>query len=186
MTYAPFNVNIKKLAIIYERWIENEKKFYFSPFERVFASRIRGKEHALCSRCALGLRQLSVAPDGKIFPCVQFVRDDSFSIGDVWNGISEEKRLQIHKKSKIHPQECSECELADSCESHCSCLNWQTTGDITNVSPVLCETERIMIPIVDDLGNRLFKRRHPMFIQKHYNTEYPFISLLEDTLDENN
>ena len=44
----------------------------------------------------------------------------------------------------------------------------------------LCETERILIPIVDELGERLWTMKAPLFIQKHYNAAYPFISGLED------
>jgi uncharacterized protein len=46
---------------------------------------------------------------------------------------------------------------------------------------VLCAHERIVLPIADALAARLFKRRSPMFLQKHYNELYPLVSLVEDT-----
>jgi uncharacterized protein len=45
----------------------------------------------------------------------------------------------------------------------------------------VCETEKMLTPIVDTLGERLYKKKAPLFIQKHYNSVYPILSLLEDT-----
>jgi len=61
-------------------------------------------------------------------------------------------------------------------------LNWQTSGNITEVSPVLCSHEQILIDVSDRLGNLLYRRRDPRFIQKHYNRAYPLLSLLEDSI----
>ena len=173
----------RKLVELYERLILRQKKFYFSPFEMKLASHIKGKD-LLCQRCVLGKRQVSVAPDGTIYPCVQFVQDGvsnkEYSIGDVWNGIDEVKRDQLYQLSLEREESCLECAIKTRCNNNCSCLNWQTTGVINKISPVLCETERIIIPIVDRMGERLFRRRAPMFIQKHYNAVYPILSLLDD------
>ena len=171
----------EKLAEMYEQMIVEERKFYFSPFERVLSSHIRGKEYARCNRCALGMRQLSVAPDGKLFPCIQFVRDEKFSIGDIGRGIDETRRNSLYSRSRESLTPCTECDYENRCENRCSCLNWQTTGTLTDISPVLCETERVLIPVVDRLGKKLFEKKNPMFIQKHYNAAYPYLSLFEDS-----
>jgi uncharacterized protein len=172
-----------KLADLYQQMTIKERKFYLSPFEVKLSSHIRGEDHK-CHRCALGMRQVSVAPDGTIYPCVQFVKDGEsnrdFSIGDVWKGIDESKRDRMYELSQRRTPECESCALLPRCNNDCSCLNWQTTGVINEVSPLLCETERMLIPIADRLGERLYKKRAPMFIQKHYNAVYPLLSLLED------
>lgn len=173
----------KRIARLYEKLTARQHKFYFSPFETRLASHIRGDE-AQCHRCALGMRQVSVAPDGSIYPCVQFVQDGvsntDWAIGHVDTGINENKRMNIYMKSLKRTEACNGCALNGRCNNDCSCLNWQTTGLINQVSPVLCETERAIFPIVDRLGGRLFRKRAPMFIQKHYNTAYPLLSLLDD------
>jgi uncharacterized protein len=168
------------LAKVYEKKILNQEKFYFSPFEIKFASHINS-DYKLCEQCHLGMRQLSVSTDGNIYPCVQFVRDKNYSIGSVWEGIDNNKRMNLQKQYSTN-DECISCAMADRCNNGCSCLNWQTTGSISNISPVLCETERILTPIVDKLGEKLFRKKSPMFIQKHYNSSYPILSLMEDTL----
>jgi uncharacterized protein len=172
-----------KLAKLYEELILKEKKFYFSPFEMKLASYIKGEVY--CHKCQLDNRQISIAPDGKIYPCVQFVGDSisnrEYSIGNIWDGIDEEKKRNLFKKSQEFINECKECALSGRCNNNCGCLNWQTTGQVNMTSPVLCETERILIPIVDALGEKLYRMKAPMFIQKHYNSVYPILSLIEDT-----
>jgi len=53
---------------------------------------------------------------------------------------------------------------------------------VNGVSPVLCRNERILVPVADRAAERLFRKRDPHFIQKHYNAAYPVLSLLEDGL----
>jgi len=174
----------RKIARLYERWTLEERKFFFSPFETKFSSHIRG-EDALCYRCSFGKEQLSVAPSGDLYPCVQFVADgrknkETFSMGTVYRGIDESRRQRLYEMHSQADPSCEVCAVKSRCNHNCSCLNYQTTGMVYTVSPVLCETERALVPIVDRLGERLYRRRAPMFIQKHYNAVYPIISLIED------
>ncbi|MEW6366499.1 MAG: radical SAM protein [Acidobacteriota bacterium] len=175
----------RRLSSWYERKTLAEEKFYFSPFEKKFATYIHG-EKALCSQCHLGVRQISVGPDGAIYPCVQFVQDGicntAYAIGDVWSGIDSARQRELYELSQAEDEQCSDCAIRSRCEHRCACLNWQATGSIERVSPALCESERVLTPIVDRLGERLFRKRSPMFMQKHYNSTYPLMSYLEDHL----
>ena len=178
-----YQEQLEKIAVLYEELTLKEHKFYFSPFEMKLASYIR-TEDIYCQKCILGKKQLSVAFDGTIYPCVQFVQDGrsnrSFAIGTVWDGLDQEKADALYQESLRENDLCNVCEVQDRCNHNCSCLNWQTTGYINQISPFLCETERIQLNISDRLGNRLFKSNSAMFIQKHYNVVYPILSMLED------
>jgi uncharacterized protein len=170
------------LAGRYEAWTREERKFYFSPFEVKLASHIHGADYQR-ERCELGWRQLSVAPDGRLFPCVQFARDGAdrtFAVGDVWSGVDEERRAHLAEMSARDHEPCRACAIEPRCNHTCGCLNWQATGRIDRVSPTLCEHERLLIPIVDALGAKLYGRRSALFLQKHYNAMYPLLSLIED------
>lgn len=173
----------KRLARLYEKYITREKKFYFSPFDMKFTNHIR-EENSECYRCHLGLKQISVAFDGGIYPCTQFVQDGvsnkAFQIGDVFDGFDEAKRGELYRMSREENPACKECAYDNRCNNKCSCLNWQLTRRINELSPKICETERALIPIADKLGETLYRKRVPMFIQKHYNTVYPILSLIED------
>ena len=169
----------KLLAKFYEAHTLAEDKFYLSPFEVKLASHIHGTTYC-AERCELGKKQLSVAPDGRLYPCVQFVGDDRYAIGHIKSGIDEKKRLELYKVNEAKKQSCVGCTVKGRCNHHCGCLNKQATGSITKVAPALCAHERILLPIADKLGARLYKKRSAMFIQKQYNDMYPLLSLVED------
>lgn len=168
----------KLLAKLYEEMTLQQKKFYFSPFEMKFSSHIKN-EDGMCEKCHLGMRQVSISADGTIYPCVQFVNKKDLAIGNVNEGLNFIKRKELYNLT-FENNLCSECAIKERCNNRCSCLNFQTTGFINTVSPLLCETERMITPIVDRLGERLFAKEAPMFIQKHYNAVYPVLSLFED------
>jgi len=159
-----------------------EQKFYLSPFETRIASHVR-PESTLEDRCHLGVRQVSVMPDGTIYPCVQFVRAgpaSEFAIGSVERGIDLESRGTLYRRSRGEPSACLSCALRARCNHTCSCVNWQCTGDVCEVPGLLCAHERMLMPIVDRVAGTLFRVRSPMFLQKHYNAAYPLASLLDD------
>ena len=171
-----------QLAEWYERETLNEEKFYFSPFEVKISSHVYPGS-CRRERCELGRRQISVAPNGRLYPCVQFVGDGTdaaFAIGHVETGIDEAARQRLYALNAAEKTECRACAIRERCNHYCGCLNRQATGRIDRVSPVLCAHERSVLPIGDRLAARLFKKKDPLFIQKHYNDLFPLISLVED------
>lgn len=173
----------RRIAHLYEKYILKEKKFYFSPFEMKLASHIR-QANLECYQCHLGKKQLSISHTGEIYPCVQFVKDGlsntSYRIGNIQTGIDESLRESMYASSQEPDPNCLNCDYHARCNNKCSCMNWQLTGQLNRISPLVCETERILIPLVDKMGERLYKKGAAMFIQKHYNAVYPIISMLED------
>jgi len=120
---------------------------------------------------------------GTLYPCVQFVGDGTdrtYSIGHVTTGIDESVRARLYDINAAEKTTCEECAIRDRCNHFCACLNKQSTGQIDVVSPALCAHERAIMPVADALGARLFRKRSPLFIQKHYNEMFPLISLVED------
>ena len=172
----------KKLADWYYRETIDEAKFYFSPFEVKISSHIFPGS-CKAERCELGQTQVSIAPSGHIYPCVQFVSegpDSVYCIGHVDTGIDESARARLYQLNGAEKDTCVDCAIRERCNHYCGCLNKQATGRIDTVSPVLCAHEQAIMPIADRLAERLFAKRSPMFIQKHYNEMFPLISLVED------
>lgn len=158
---------------------QREEKFYFSPFEVKIASHIKGKEYCH-ERCELGRKQISVGPDGGLYPCPQFVGHRQYQMGHVDQGLDQGRRQRLYAESETDKPECGACAVKPRCNCCCGCLNFQVTGSINHVAPMLCCHERTVLPIVDKLAGRLFKEKNGMFIQKHYNQMYPLISMIED------
>lgn len=172
-----------ELSDLYLEKTLREEKFYLSPFEVKISSHIHRSSYCK-ERCELGKKQISVAPDGVLYPCVQFVGDPDYAIGHVDTGINGELRDKLYRINETDKAECGNCAVKSRCNNHCGCLNRQATGHINRVSPVLCAHERILMPIADSLAEKLYKRRNAMFIQKHYNNMYPLVSLVEDKLKQ--
>jgi uncharacterized protein len=176
----------RRLADWYVALTDAEEKFYFSPFEVKISSHIHPGS-CRADRCELGRRQISVAPNGRLYPCVQFVhdgRDDTYCLGSVASGLDRAARDRLRELSSEEKAECAECAVRERCNHYCGCLNKQATGRLDLVSPVLCAHERIVLPIADRVAARLYRRRSPIFIQKHYNDLYPLLSLIEDRTTE--
>ena len=173
----------RQLADWYQALTLREEKFYFSPFEVKISSHIHRSSYC-AERCELGKKQLSIAPDGGIFPCVQFVGHPEYQIGDVFSGIQQEKRQRLYEQNEQTPPPCNRCEIQGRCNHHCACLNLQSTGDFRQISPALCRHERIVLPIADHLAEVLYRRRSGAFLQKQYNDMYPVLSYVEDAKKE--
>ncbi|MCF6177591.1 MAG: SPASM domain-containing protein [Victivallaceae bacterium] len=175
---------LERLADWYCRKMQAGESLYLSCFDERISTRT--KEPLQCSeRCAIGIRQYSIAPSGNLYPCVQFVQDDTsdkLTIGDIWQGFDETKRNAIYNCAAKDKKECKGCKVKERCSSWCACANWSSTGKIDAASPVVCEYERIIIPIADTIGNRLWKNRSKTFVHKFYNPAFPVLNFAEQLI----
>lgn len=184
--------DLRALAAAYTRlgeWYVGEtlrgRRFYLSCFDEKIHTRSRGPLE-MSERCAMGQRQFSIAPSGRLYPCVQFVREDDrpeWCIGDVWQGFDEAKRKAMLDLAEKPRDECGGCALSGRCGSWCACMNFQGTGRIDVASPLVCEHDRMLTPIADRVGNQLWKRRDPLFLHKHYNPAFPVLSHIETDVE---
>ena len=179
-TDASFRVlkrQYRRLARAYLDDHRRGRKFYFAAFDKRIAARIHPE---LGCSCLLGRRQISVAPDGTLYPCVQFVGHPDWSIGSVADGLDETRREALFQRNEAPKASCDGCALEGRCHNRCACMNFQTTGGLESVPPILCEHERFLLPLCDELAATLYAERNPLFIQQHYNLAYPILSILED------
>jgi uncharacterized protein len=173
----------KRLAEFYFEKTLAEEKFYLSPFEVKISSHINSNSYCH-ERCELGKKQISVAPDGALYPCVQFVGDKDYCIGHIDTGINRVIQDRVYDLNEKEKEGCNSCAVRKRCNHYCGCMNKQSTGSIEKVSPVLCRHERLLLPIADKLAEKLFKKRNGMFIQKHYNDMFPVLSMIEDNSNQ--
>ena len=179
--FAKLKLEYATIAQIYIKNTQAEKKFYIGFIDNKIADFIQGESKI--SRCALGLYQVSIAPDGNIYPCVQFIDfppNPKWQIGDVIEGIDNNKRIALFNESEAEKESCKNCAIKNRCDHSCGCFNMRLTGSLRKVAPAVCQNEQILLPIVDELAEKLYKAKSPMFIQKHYNNLFGLISFLED------
>ncbi len=173
----------RRLADWYVERTLGGEKLYLSCFDEKIRTRALGPL-GKSERCSIGTKQFSIAPSGRLYPCVQFVHEDDdaaaeWVLGDVWGGFEADRRSALASCADAPKDECSGCAIDDRCASWCACVNWQSTGRVDRTSPLVCEHERILMPIADEAANRLWKSDDPTFVHKHYNPAFPVISFAE-------
>ena len=173
----------KKLADFYYEKTMAEEKFYLSPFEMKIYSHIHNRTYCH-ERCELGKNQISIDADGAIYPCLEFVGDERYKIGDIQNGIDKDLQEKLYLQNETEKAGCDICAIRNRCNHYCACQNKRATGSISEIPPVLCRHEQILLSAADSLAKRLYKKRNKLFIQKHYNDYYPILSIIEDKLSK--
>lgn len=162
------------------------RKIYYSPFDERIKTHAQ-KPYGKGDLCDLANTQVAIAASGRIYPCVQFIGSDDGSyldnvIGDVFDGFDKSRRAWFVEENYRDKRSCTGCALAERCAIYCGCVNWRATGSLSTVPPIICEHERMLMPIVDKLANRLWKKNVPLFERKFYDKTFPISSYIEDCM----
>ena len=163
-----------KLSDLYVEKTLSGDNFTIAAFDVKIRDYIMGK-YSPNKGCRLGEKQVCVMPDGKIYPCQQFI-EEPYLMGDVFNGIQADRLAFIRKIRTATPKECSDCGLKARCRYNCCCLNKQCTGTIGAISPFQCSYEQLIISCADRAAERLYKSGNSLFLKKQYRE---YFSLLE-------
>lgn len=92
------------------------------------------------SGCGSGSEYLAVTPWGELFPCHQFVGEEQFSMGNVWDGITKPKIRQMFQQCNAYTRpECRDCWARLYCSGGCAANSYHATGDIQGVYEYGCE-----------------------------------------------
>ena len=155
---------LKEVAVFYEKCFSDER-FFFGPFDSKIRDLISGTNPA--EYCHLGTRQMPVAVDGKIYACTQFIGDEEYCLGDVFEGINAEaaQRMAVRNSRRQEPEDCKRCAIRDRCSHTCGCTNRMETGDENMVSPLTCNYEQMIIRLADEVGDYLAEQCSEKFIR---------------------
>ena len=92
------------------------------------------------SGCGSGTEYMAVTPWGDLYPCHQFVGDEKYKLGDIFDGISntglQDKFRQCNAYSR---PECQDCWAKLYCAGGCAANSYHATGDISGVYKYGCE-----------------------------------------------
>ena len=83
------------------------------------------------SGCGSGTEYMAVTPWGDLYPCHQFVGDESFKLGDIWQGVTNHERQEEFRSCNVyaHP-ECKDCWAKLYCSGGCAANAYHATGSI--------------------------------------------------------
>ena len=93
--------------------------------------------------CGAGNEYVAITPEGDIYPCHQFVGNDAFKMGNLYDGSFRTEIADQFGGVNIYTKEaCRKCWAKFYCSGGCSASNFNVNGDIMQPSEVACELER--------------------------------------------
>lgn len=166
-----------KVSKIYEEKLLQECDIEIPLLDRKIKSYV-DNSYNCNDECELGIKNVEVGADGNFYPCVRFINNSDFIIGNCKDGLDLNAREKLIKSSKKEDKICMECKIRKRCKHTCACKNYLLTNDINGLSPLTCEVERILVEVADKMAENLYKENSKLFIQKYYNKDYNIIRQL--------
>ncbi|MCD8117008.1 MAG: thioether cross-link-forming SCIFF peptide maturase [Oscillospiraceae bacterium] len=95
------------------------------------------------SGCGSGTEYMAVTPWGDLYPCHQFVGDERFRLGDIWQGVTNHEIQDEFASCNVyaHP-ECRDCWARLYCSGGCAANAYHATGSIRGVYNAGCRLFR--------------------------------------------
>ncbi len=95
------------------------------------------------SGCGSGTEYMAVTPWGDLYPCHQFVGDEKFKLGDIYNGVTNKEIQGQFAACNVyaHP-ECRDCWARLYCSGGCAANAYHATGSVTGVYEYGCRLFR--------------------------------------------
>ena len=95
------------------------------------------------SGCGSGTEYLAVTPWGDLYPCHQFVGDEAYLMGNVWEGVTNTTMQEKFRGCNAYSrQECTDCWAKLYCSGGCAANAYHATGDITGIYEYGCKLFR--------------------------------------------
>ena len=95
------------------------------------------------SGCGSGHEYLAVTPEGDIYPCHQFVGNEKFKMGNVFEGITKPEIKQMFEKSNVYTKpKCADCFAKFYCSGGCPANAYNFNSDIDKPYELACDMER--------------------------------------------
>ncbi|MCQ2492295.1 MAG: thioether cross-link-forming SCIFF peptide maturase [Lachnospiraceae bacterium] len=95
------------------------------------------------SGCGSGTEYLAVTPWGDLYPCHQFVGQEEFLLGNVYDGVKRMDIVNDFKACNVYTKEkCRKCFARFYCSGGCAANSYQFHGNLNDAYDVGCDLER--------------------------------------------
>ena len=86
------------------------------------------------SGCGSGTEYMAVTPWGDLYPCHQFVGEERFKLGDIWNGVTNTAIQSEFASCNVYAhKECKDCWARLYCSGGCAANAYHATGSVTGI-----------------------------------------------------
>ncbi len=95
------------------------------------------------SGCGSGTEYLAVTPWGDLYPCHQFVGNEAFLMGTVWEGVTDTALRDTFKSCNVYSKDkCRTCFAKFYCSGGCAANSFHFHGDIHHTYEIGCELQK--------------------------------------------
>ena len=95
------------------------------------------------SGCGSGTEYLAVTPWGDLYPCHQFVGEEKFLMGNVFDGLKTPELQEEFKGCNVYAKEkCRNCFAKFYCSGGCAANAYKFHGSINDAYDIGCELQR--------------------------------------------
>ena len=95
------------------------------------------------SGCGSGTEYMAVTPWGDLYPCHQFVGEERFKLGNVWDGVTNVAVREEFASCNVYARpECESCWAKLYCSGGCAANAYHATGSVRGVYAYGCDLFR--------------------------------------------
>lgn len=95
------------------------------------------------SGCGSGTEYLAVTPWGDLYPCHQFVGEENFLMGNVFDGLKAQELQEEFKGCNVYAKDkCRDCFAKFYCSGGCAANAYKFHGSINDAYDIGCELQR--------------------------------------------
>ena len=95
------------------------------------------------SGCGSGTEYMAVTPWGDLYPCHQFVGDEKYLLGNIWEGVKNTAVQEEFRSCNVYSRpECKDCWARLYCSGGCAANAYHATGSVKGVYQQGCELFR--------------------------------------------
>ena len=95
------------------------------------------------SGCGSGTEYMAVTPWGDLYPCHQFVGEERFKLGNIWEGVTNTAVQSEFAACNVYARpECRDCWAKLYCSGGCAANAYHATGAITGIYEYGCRLFR--------------------------------------------
>ena len=97
------------------------------------------------SGCGAGHEYVAISPEGDLYPCHQFVGQEEFKMGSLWDetpGLKSDIIEEFRTAHIYNKPSCRECWARFSCSGGCHAANHSFSGELTQVYALGCEFQK--------------------------------------------
>ena len=112
------------------------------------------------SGCGSGTEYMAVTPWGDLYPCHQFVGEEKYKLGDIWNGVTNKEIQNDFACCNVYSrEECRKCWARLYCSGGCAANAYHSTGSVRGVYKDGCDLFKkrvecaIMMKVAEETEN---------------------------------